>query len=421
MRLLFINRYFYPDISATSQLLTELAEDLDARGDRVTVITGNTAYLGGETRLPAREMHHGIRIVRVGFTRFGRSRILGRLSDHLSFWLCAFWAAVRMKDQDCLVVLSDPPLLSVFATIVRFFMPVKTVCWLQDVFPEIAIRAGVLREGMVARLLREMSRWSLGRMDQVVVIGRCMERYLLSHGLPARTLINIPNWADGGHLRPVPRDNNEFLHQHGLQDRFVVMYSGNHGVVHEFETIFALIRETSGIPRLCFCFVGEGAWKPRLVETARAEGWQHVLCLPYQPKASLQSSLSAADVHLVSLRTEMGGLSIPSKIYGILAVGRPMIFIGPPGSEPAAIVREGEFGYSVPPGDTQGAVQALLAAYRDHTLLERQGQAARQYFNTHCDRSIATEQFRQVLQRVAVPSSTQPVPMRTVSPPTRSQ
>jgi glycosyltransferase involved in cell wall biosynthesis len=135
----------------------------------------------------------------------------------------------------------------------------------------------------------------------------------------------------------------------------------------------------------------------------------------------LQSSLSAADVHLVSLRTEMEGLSIPSKIYGVLAAGRPVIFIGPPNSEPAAIVREGKFGYSVPPGDIEGAVEALLAAYRDRTLLERQGQAARQYFNRHCDRSIATEQFRQVLQRVTAPPSTQPVRLKTVSSPIESQ
>jgi glycosyltransferase involved in cell wall biosynthesis len=421
MRLLFINRYFYPDISATSQLLTELAEDLDAKGDRVTVITGKTAYFGEEARLPDHEMHRGIRIVRVGFTRFGRSHTLGRLADYLSFWISALWAAARTKNQDCLVVLSDPPLLSVVAALVRSVKPVKTVCWLQDVFPEVALRAGILREGMVARLLRRIAQWSLRRMDRVVVIGRCMERHLLSEGLPPHTLVHIPNWADGRRIRPVPRHDNAFLREQGLQNRFVVMYSGNHGVVHDFETIFALIRKTRYLPGVCFCFVGEGAWRSQLVETAQAEGWQHVVFLPYQPKAMLQSSLSAADVHLVSLRTEMEGLSIPSKIYGVLAAGRPVIFIGPSDSEPAAIVREGEFGYSVLPGDTQGAFQALLAAYRDHTLLERQGQAARQYFNTHCDRSIATEQFRQVLQRVAVPSSTQPVHMRAVSPPTRSQ
>src|SRR5215471_14074548 len=107
MRITFINRYFYPDISATSQLLTELAEDLEARGESVTVITGNTSYLTAE-RLPAHDTHRGVRIERVGFTRFGRSRMLGRLADYLSFWICAFWRAVRLKEQDCLLVLSDP-------------------------------------------------------------------------------------------------------------------------------------------------------------------------------------------------------------------------------------------------------------------------------------------------------------------------
>jgi len=421
MRLLFINRYFYPDISATSQLLTELAEDLNGKGDKVTVIAGNTSYLGGEARLPAHEMYKGIHIIRVGFTCFGRSRTLGRLADYLSFWISALWAALQTKDQDCLVVLSDPPLLSVLGAIVRFVKPVKTICWLQDVFPEVAIRAGILREGPVGRFLRRIARWSLHRMDQVVVIGRCMERYLLSHGLPARIIINIPNWADGHRIQPVPPHDNAFLRQHGLEDRFVVMYSGNHGVVHEFETFVALIRETRYVPRICFCFVGEGAWKNKLMEIVQAEGWQHVLFLPYEPKALLQSSLSAADVHLVSLRSEMEGLSIPSKIYGVLAAGRPVIFIGPSDSEPAAIIREGEFGYSVPPGDTKGAVRTLLALFRDHTLLKKQGQAARQYFNTHCERSIATERFRLVLQQVAAGSLTQRVHMTAISPPARSQ
>ena len=321
MRLLFINRYFYPDISATSQLLTELAEDLDARGDRVTVITGKTAYFDEEARLPAQDTYKGIQVRRVGFTRFGRSRTLGRLADYLSFWISALWAAARTKDQDCLVVLSDPPLLSVLAAMVRLVRPVKTICWLQDVFPEIAIRAEVLREGMIARFFRAMVRWSLRRMDQIVVIGRCMERYLLSQGLPARTITNIPNWADGERISPVTREDNEFLNRHNLQDRFVVMYSGNHGVVHEYEALVALIRETRYFPDICFCFVGEGAWKHKLMEIAKSEIWPHVAFLPYQPKAVLRSSLSAADVHLVSLRQEMEGLSIPSKIYGVLAHG----------------------------------------------------------------------------------------------------
>ena len=119
MRLLFVNRYFYPDISATAQLLTELTEDLATQGEVVTVITGNTAYAGGSSVLPSQEIYKGIRIVRVGVTRFGRANTLGRLADYISFWIAAFVAALRTKHQDCLVVLSDPPLLSVMAAVVR--------------------------------------------------------------------------------------------------------------------------------------------------------------------------------------------------------------------------------------------------------------------------------------------------------------
>lgn len=420
MRLLFINRYFYPDISATAQLLTELTEDLAARGENITVITGHAAYAGGPTVLPPQEMYKGIRILRVGFTRFGRTHTLGRLADYCSFWISAFVTALRTKRQDCLVVLSDPPLLSVLAALVAMLKPVKTVCWLQDVFPQIAVRAGVLSEGVVARCLRGLAGWSLRQMDQVVVIGRCMERHILSEGVPSLSMTRIPNWADGTHIKSLPRTQNEFLQRHNLENRFVVMYSGNHGVVHEYETLVALLRETRSVPELCFCFIGDGAWKKKLVETAQAEGWPHVRFLPYQPKSSLQSSLSAADVHLVSLRTEMEGLSIPSKLYGVLAAGRPVIFIGPQGSEAAALVDEAQCGYSIQPGDTQGAVQAVLAGYEDRALLEKQGQAARMYFLGRFDRNMATKSFHQVFQRMSMSSAVPSLKATTVPPPSEA-
>ena len=295
--------------------------------------------------------------------------------------------------------------------------PVKTVCWLQDVFPEIAVRAGVLPEGLVARCLRWLARWSLRQMDQVVVIGRCMERQILSDGVPSPSLARIPNWADGTHIKSLPRNQNKFLQRHNLENHFVVMYSGNHGVVHEFETLVALLRETRSVPELCFCFIGEGAWKKKLMDRRRAESWSHIRFLPYQPKSMLQSSLSAADMHLVSLRSDMEGLSIPSKVYGALAAGRPVIFIGPRGSEAAALVREAQCGYSVQPGDTQGAVQAVLAGYGDRALLKRQGQAARLYFTRRFDRNIATRSFHQVFQRVSMSPVVRSLDATALSPP----
>jgi glycosyltransferase involved in cell wall biosynthesis len=419
MRVLFVNRYFYPDCSATSQLLTELAEDLIAQGASVTVISGRTLYQGKETKLSVRDVHKGIRIVRVGFFRFDRSETLGRLGDYLSFWVSALWTAARIQNLSCLVVLSDPPLLSLLAAIIRLIKPVKAVCWLQDLFPDVAIQAGMIRLGPARRVLNQLTQWSLRHMDQIIVIGRCMERRLLRHGISADKIVTIPNWADGQHISPLPRRKSACVAQHGLEGKFVVMYSGNHGIVHDFEGFVSLARATQSYPELRFCFIGDGAWRNQLMNIAKAENWQHVLFLPYQDRAVLRSSLTAADVHLVSLRTEMEGLSIPSKIYSVLAAGRPVIFFGPANSEPAAILRDAHCGFTVKPGDTEGAVQALLAVYNDRSLLEQQGQAARLYFNRRFDRNIATQNFHQVFQRVTMSSPALGLQQSTISPPSK--
>jgi len=419
MRVLFVNRYFFPDCSATSQLLTELAEDLIAQGASVTVISGRTLYQGKVSKLAVRDVHKGIRIVRVGFFRFDRSHTLGRLADYLSFWMSALWAAARLRNLSCLVVLSDPPLLSLLAAIIRLVKPVKAVCWLQDLFPDVAIQAGMIRLGPARRVLNRLTQWSLRHMDQIIVIGRCMERRLLRHGISADKIVTIPNWADGHHISPLPRQENAFLAQHGLEGKFVVMYSGNHGIVHDFEGFVSLARATQSYPELRFCFIGDGAWRNQLIKVAKAENWQHVLFLPYQDRAVLRSSLTAADVHLVSLRSEMEGLSIPSKIYSVLAAGRPVIFFGPANSEPAAILREAQCGFTVNPGDAEAAVQALLAVYKDRSLLEKQGQAARLYFNRRFDRNIATQNFHQVFQRVAMSSPAHSLQRAPLSPPSK--
>ena len=400
MRIWFINRFFYPDLSATAQILTELAEDLDARGKVVTVITGRTGYLGSGTSLPAWELHKGIEIRRIRCSNFGRRTRLGRVVDYFSFYLAASWYAFQVQRQDILVVLTDPPMLSVLAAVVRVLKQCRAVCWLQDVFPDIAVQAEVLREGIISQTLRHLALWSLRRMDRVVVLGRCMERHVLELGLPPERLIRIPNWADGALIRPLDRADNPFLDEVKLRDRFAVMYSGNLGVVHESDTVVGMIRETRSQEGLSYCFVGDGYLKQQLADLIQQEQWGHVIFLPYQAKERLRHSLAAGDVHLVTLKANMAGLSVPSKIYGIMAAGRPVIFIGPSDSEVAHLVREAVCGFVIEPGDVRGAVQALLSYYRDAAQLEEHGYAARAYFERHCDRSIATQRFWQVLQQI---------------------
>ncbi len=268
---------------------------------------------------------------------------------------------------------------------------------MHDVYPEIAVRAGMLRDGFIASALGSIARWSLQRIFGLVVLGRCMEQHLLSAGLASQKMTRIPNWADGMQIQSIHRADNDFLERHDLKGRFIIMYSGNLGAVHEFTTIMEMIRRTQSYLDIYFCFVGDGQQKRSLLQTAQQENWQRVLFLPYEVKERVRFSLSAADVHLVSLRSEMVGLSVPSKVYGIMAAGRPVIFIGPEQSEAAVVIREAGCGYVIKPGDANGAVAALLNLYQHRRDVERQGDAARQYFERFNDRAIATERFLHVL------------------------
>ena len=401
MRLLFINRYFYPDTSATAQILTELAEDLGVSGDAVTVITGRSAYQGGQALLPAKDVYKNIQILRVSSSHFGRRLHLGRLVDYLSFYAVALWAALRLTRQDCLVVLSDPPLLSVLAAVVGLFKKCKTVCWMQDIFPDIAVQAGVLHEGRVSAVLQSLARWSLKRMDRIVVLGRCMEQRLLALGLADSKMVRVANWADGSQIRPMERRENPLLDELGLRNRFVVMYSGNFGIVHEYETIRAMIAGLRHMEEICFCFIGDGFYRTALAADAEKAGWNNVLFLPYQKKERLRFSLAAGDLHLVSLRSGMLGCSVPSKTYGILAAARPILYIGPTKSEVALLIQDARCGFVVEPGDTAAAIEAVLSGYRDRETLKRKGLAGRSYFEAHCDRTIQSHRFRGVLDKIA--------------------
>ena len=398
MRLLFINRFFHPDQSATAQMLTDLAEGLAVSGTAVTVLTGRLGYLGGETAVPCEEQYKGVTVRRVWSTRFGRQSALGRLFDYLSFYLASVWAAVQTRDVDCVVVLSDPPILSVQAVLLGRLKGWKTVCWLQDVFPEIAVRAGTLREGLRARLLRWAANWSLRSSDRVIVVGRCMERCLLAFGLQRDRVVLIPNWADGDHLTPVAPEDNWFRKQHGLEGQIVVMYSGNLGVVHETEALIPLIRYLRGMREVCFLFVGEGQGKTRLQNWASQEKLESVRFLGYQNKEHLRYSLSAGDIHLVTLRSEMEGLSVPSKVYGIMAVGRPVVFIGPDGSEVASLIRESGCGEVFFPKESEKAALAILHLAQDYRRREYLGQAGRHFFDNFLDKRFAIQRFQMVFQ-----------------------
>ncbi|MEO1544578.1 MAG: glycosyltransferase family 4 protein, partial [Pseudomonadota bacterium] len=342
MKVVFVNRFFYPDHSATSQMLSDLAFQLADDGVSITVITSRQRYDDASAVLDARETVGGVDIVRVWTSRFGRDRLIGRLFDYLSFYVTSAWAMLlQLRRGDTLVVKTDPPMLSVIAAPIAWWRGARLINWLQDVFPEIAERLSGAKPGFLSRTLFSTLRFlrnrSLRAADLSVVLGERMSAHLSAQRIPETQLQIIPNWSDGRRISPVVPEANALRNRWGLNNTFVVGYSGNLGRAHDITTMVEAMAETEArtvegsdavVRPIHWLFIGGGASMTALKTEVDRLGLRHVHFHPYQPRDALSESLSAADVHLVSLRPELEGLIVPSKYYGIAAAGRPVIFIG---------------------------------------------------------------------------------------------
>jgi colanic acid biosynthesis glycosyl transferase WcaI len=400
VKLVFVNRFFHPDLSATSQLLTDLAQYLARAGHDVHVVTSRQRYDDHRDRLRAEETVEGVRVHRVWTSRFGRGTLAGRAVDYLTFHAMAGLRLTGLASRgDQVIAMTDPPLLSVVAAWAARRRGAMLVNWLQDVFPEVAERLelGFARSAWCG-LARRLRDGSVRRARLNVVLSEAMARSIEALRDVGPTVRVIPNWSDGARVKPVPAEANALRAEWGLDDRFVVGYSGNMGRAHEFATIVDAIERLRDEPEIAFLFVGGGqqaGWLRGEVERRR---WgPRVVFRPYQPRERLAESLSVADVHLVSLRPSLEGLIVPSKFYGIAAVARPTLYIGDPGGEIAGILREGECGASLPPGDSEGVAEAIRRLHRDPVLRARMGANARRVFEARFDRPRAMAAWRAAL------------------------
>jgi glycosyltransferase involved in cell wall biosynthesis len=403
MRVLFVNRFFYPDHSATSQMLTDLAWDLRRAGMDVAVITGRQRIDDARAALAKHERIDGIDVHRVWSTRFGRGSLSGRGIDYLSFYLGAGWRLAReCRSGDVVVAKTDPPLISVLAGLVAKLRGARLVNWLHDLFPEIAERLGVRPVGgPLAGVLRGMRNRSLVGARQNVAIGSRMAEELSSLGIPADRVTVIHNWCDGEAVRPLPLAGHALRAAWDLENRFVVAYSGNMGYAHEFDTILHAANRLRGREDIVFLFIGGGVKRDAVETETRRRQLPNVRFEPYQPREKLGQSLTSADVHLVSLLPKLEGLMVPSKFYAVAAAGRPIIFIGARDGELAPLIDEGGCGYQVSPGDGDGLAARIETLAADPALAESQGAAARRLFEERFDRKRASDAWRRVLRDAA--------------------
>ena len=400
MKIVFVNRFFHPDLAPTGRYAADVAFDLAAAGHEVHAVTSRLAYDGGGPGYAARETVRGVQVHRVWTTRFGRGSLAGRAMDYASFYVSAFFALAGMLERnDIVVAKTDPPLISVVAAIAAGLRGARLVNWLQDIFPEAAVRSGMrLLSGPLGAVARAKRNWSVRRAVMNVVPGERMAAELarLVPGAPLRV---VPNWADGKALQPALAAADALRGEWGMQGKFIVGYSGNLGRAHDLETLLAAATLLAEEHDVAFSVGGGGHHFPRL----RAAGLPNVLLRGYVAEERLGESLAACDVQLVTLLPAFEGLVVPSKFYSIAAAGRATIFIGDPHGEIARAIAAHGCGVSVAAGDAAGLAAAIRNLRASPEKLRAMGERARAAFEREWDRPVALARWREVIAAVDRP------------------
>jgi glycosyltransferase involved in cell wall biosynthesis len=386
----------------------------------VKVVTGNPNNIFNKNnRIPRKENYKGIEIIRLKNTTFSKYRMAGRVLNYLTFHFLVYFNVLFCERPDLVFVLSTPPFISFSGLMLKVFKGSKVIYNVQDLFPDLAVELGKLKNRQFIKFLKKLSEMIVKNVDRVVVVGEYMERRIreellrkrsesTSGGTSASTndhIITIHNWADGNKikvLRDKDAENNYLKKKWRLEGKFVVLYSGNIGYLHEFDTIVAAAESLSkeGTREIVFIFIGEGIKKNYIEEKVREKGLDNILIFPYQPREILTYSLGLADVSLVTLEKGFEGMVVPSKIYGILASGRPVIAVVGGENEIAEIIREGKCGRVIKIGDYQVLVDSIMDYYKDRKKCRADGLNGRRYFEEKFDRKIATRKYISVIKDV---------------------
>ena len=401
LRILVLNQYFHPDRSATSQLLTEVCEDLALAHD-VTVVTGRPSY---EPQFPVRsqglvsdERHRRVKVARVWSTQFDRSSgMAGRAVNHATYLASSIVGAVRAGRPDVVLALTDPPPIGLIGLGAAKIRGVPFVLVSKDVFPEVAVVLGLLSSRPLIGALRRVSQALYRGADRVVSIGRDMDERLVARGVPRGRIATIHDWSDASVVRPL-EGPSVLRAERGWDEQFVVMHSGNVGLSQSLDALIGAADLLRDELQLVFAVVGDGAAKADLQAEVRRRRLSNVEFLPYQPYETLSDSLGAADVHVVGLRRGLAGYVVPSKVYGILAAGKPYLAAVEPGAEPALIAQEHRCGLRIEPDDG-GALAEGIRAMRE-TDLGEMSRNARKAFEERFDRRRATEAYRRLIETV---------------------
>lgn len=370
MRILLVNQTYLPDLASTAQHLGDLARCLAQRGHDVRVLASIRCYEDPARVHPRHESREGAQIRRIGAFGFGKGARWRRIADSIGFFLNLVFALLTEPTPDVMVSLTSPPLLPVIVAAIARLRGVRFVYWAMDLNPEEAIALGYLRgDSALAGALLALAGWALRQADPVIALDAYMAAHIRRYGVAPERIVVLPPWAHHP-AAMVDGEVNRFRLRFNLGSSFVVMYSGNHSPCHPLDTLLGAALELRNEPDIVFCFVGGGSGKQQVRAFRDEHHLDSIRDLPYQPLDELPWSLAAADLHVVVMGDAFVGIVHPCKIYGVLAVDAPVLFIGPRHSHIGDLLAQDAraAGQMVSHGDVAGAVEAIRAA---HPLRQR--------------------------------------------------
>lgn len=397
-RVLFVNQYYWPDHASTAQHLADLAESLAEQGYECHVLCGMGQYRTGVAQLPAYEVHNGVHVHRVKVSAFGRRTTLHRMCDYLSYYAQATRKALFMKRFDLVVTLTTPPLIGLVGTLLKMLKGSRQIFWSMDLHPDASVALGRMKPtNLAVKALNRVGNLIYRRADRVVVLGPYMADRILAKGVRPERVREVPVWSRREEIYPRARQGHPLRQELGLADQFVVMYSGNLGLAHQFDEVIQAAENLQGREDVTFLFVGDG---PRLKEVkaaAQARGLANVRFMDYFPRQSLHLSLSVADVHLITMRDCMTGIVVPGKLYGAMASGRPTVFVGPEYCESADAIRESECGRTIATGDAQGLTESIRHLADNPEIAAELGQNGRRAFLRNFESRLCCQRWAELV------------------------
>jgi len=383
--LLIISQVYVPDPAAVGQHVADAAEEMARRGWRVVVYAANRGYEDPSVRYPGRECRNGVDVRRLPLSSFGKSSIAVRLIAQMLFLAQSMAYGLFQRRLGAVLVSTSPPMAGIAGAVISKVRGAPLLWWVMDLNPDQLVAAGRIASGsLLVRFFDWMNRLTLRQATRIVVLDRFMKDRVIAKAPVQDKIEIIPPWPHDDDLTAPSSASDAFRATHRLQNKFVVMYSGNHSPHNPLDTLLAASQRLAEDDRIRFVFIGGGAAKGD-VDRLVAAGARNVVSLPYQPKQMLGSTLTAADIHVVSIGDGMVGIIHPCKIYGAMAIGRPILLFGPPSCHAADIMQGHTLGWHVRHGDLEGTIHAIQAASRlDGTQLRDVGDRCR---------SIATRQF----------------------------